>query len=123
MRIKPVIGVAVSSVLLALVNPTSLVYCEPDKPTVSEELASDTKRDVVTKSHRFSKYPVIISLETRRGTIVILSGPDRLLYSVADRSGLVVQRELSERELRARHPEIYDQIKGALASRSVWAGM
>ena len=123
MRKEDVVSIVVSAAAIALASATFLVYGESDKPSAAEAQASNAKEDVATKAEMSSEYPVIGSLETRKGRIVIMSGPDGPLYSVVSKSGSVVSRELSEKELQAQHPEIYSHIKGAIAGRAVWAGM
>ncbi len=123
MRRMHVVGIVASTAILALVSAMSPAYCAPHQSTVTDAQTTDTERDVATKSNPSPEYPVIGSLKARKGTIVIMSGPDGPLYTVTDSSGVVVQRRLSEKELQARHPKIYDQIKGALADGTVWAGM
>jgi len=123
MRKRHVISVVASTITLGLMSPTFLVYCESDTHLVSKSEAIEAMEDVATPVETSSRYPVIGSLETRRGMVVIMSSPDGPLYSVKNKSGSVVSRELSEKQLQARHPEIYNHIKGAVAGRGLWAGM
>jgi hypothetical protein len=118
-----VVSIVISAIVLASASSTPLVYGESDKPSTPRAQTLNAEKDVATKVERSSKYPIIGSLETKKGTIVIMSGPDGPLYNVKNKRGLVVSRELSDRELQARHPEIYSHFQGAIAGRTVWAGM
>ena len=59
--------------------------------------------------------PVIGTLKTRNETITIMSGSDGPLYTVTDKNGSVVFRELTPKELQARNPQIHRYIEGAIA--------
>jgi hypothetical protein len=59
--------------------------------------------------------PVIGRLVGRDNTITILSSPSGVLYSVQDRNGVMLLRDVGEQELRARLPEVYQQIKSSVS--------
>jgi hypothetical protein len=59
---------------------------------------------------------VIAHLEKRDQRITIKSGPGGLVYSVTGKDGKVLHRDLSEKELQAKAPELYVFIKTAVGS-------
>ena len=60
--------------------------------------------------------PVIVHLASRDNTITISSGPNGVVYSVTDKQGHVLHRDLSEKELQAKAPELYQFIKNAIGA-------
>ena len=60
--------------------------------------------------------PVIVSLASRDNIITISSGPNGIVYSVADKQGRVLHRDLSEKELQAKVPDLYRVIKNAIGA-------
>lgn len=80
-------------------------------------------------SEQTSERPAITRLVLRDRTIVISSGSDGLVYSVSTPDGTVVDANLSEEQLQAKYPDVYDNIRPAIAgseeSENVtpWAGM
>ena len=120
MNREQIVSVVVSAIfVLACALP--LAHGESDLPSTAQ--VTKAEEAPPAEADESPKYPVIGRLETREGTIVIMSGPDGPLYDVKGKGGSVVSRALSEKELRAQHPHIYDRIKGALAGGVVWAGM
>jgi cell division septal protein FtsQ len=65
----------------------------------------------------------------RDRVIVIASDPNGLLYSVTTKNGTVLDANLSEEQLLAQYPDVYQNLRPAIAntkaSKSVieWAGM
>ncbi len=64
------------------------------------------------------KLAVIGHLETRERIITIQSGPAGLLYLVKTKDGTVLNRNLSEEQLKAQAPEIHELIKTSVAGVS-----
>jgi hypothetical protein len=72
---------------------------------------------------------VITHLITRDRVITITSDSNGLLYSVSTKDGAVIDANLSEEQLQAKYPEVYDNVRPAIASDEStegvipWAGM
>ena len=62
-----------------------------------------------------NELPVIIHLEKRNEVVTIISGHDELLYTVSTKDGRVLGEHLTEQELRAKLPDIYNSLKRSYA--------
>jgi hypothetical protein len=62
--------------------------------------------------------PVIYTLVSRHGTLVVMSGRDGPLYSLKDADGRVLVPPSTLDEVAARNPELYDDIRRAVAADS-----
>jgi hypothetical protein len=85
--------------------------------------ASDASKTSVSE-------PVVISRLVMRDRIITISSqPTGLIYSVSSKDGTVLDASLSEAQLVAKYPEVYDHLRPAIAnpdaSKDVtpWAGM
>lgn len=74
--------------------------------------------------------PLVISRLVMRDRIITISSqPTGLVYSVSSKDGTVIDASLSEAQLVAKYPEVYDHLRPAIAnpdaSKDVmpWAGM
>lgn len=87
----------------------------------ADEVASD---DQATQEERVegreADEPVVIGhLESRGYKITILAVDDRRLFTLHDRDGNLVAEQLSETDLRARHPEIHEKLKEGIAGEPI----
>ena len=60
--------------------------------------------------------PVIVHLASRDNIITISSGPNGAVYSVTDKQGHVLHRDLSGKELQAKAPDLYRVITNAIGA-------
>lgn len=73
--------------------------------------------------------PVAITrLVMRDRVVAITSGSDGLQYSVLTQDGTVLAANLSEAQLAQKHPDVYEQVRPAIAGQAtsggtIWAGM
>ncbi len=71
----------------------------------------------------------ITHLVMRDRVITINSTSNGLLYSVSTKDGAVLDANLSESQLQAKYPDVYDNVRPAIASEEAtenvipWAGM
>jgi hypothetical protein len=61
------------------------------------------------------KYVVLGSLESRDKVVTIIQGPKGIVYTIKTKDGKTVAKELKEKDLQAKYPGIYRQIKSGLA--------
>ncbi len=69
--------------------------------------------------------PVIIYLETRNEVVSIMSGYLGAVYTVTTKDGGTLGKDLSERELQVKLPNIYHFLKTSYADDEgsvIWAG-
>jgi hypothetical protein len=66
-------------------------------------------------SQKDGKYVVIGSLQTRDKIVTISRGPKGIVYTIQDKDGKIVGKRLQEKDLQAKYPGIYQQIKSGLA--------
>jgi hypothetical protein len=62
-----------------------------------------------------NEFPVIIHLEKRDEVVTIMSGREGLLYTVRTKDGRMLGQDLSEQELQAKLPDIYNSLKKSYA--------
>jgi hypothetical protein len=62
-----------------------------------------------------NELPVIVHLKKRNEVVTIMSGREGLLYTVRTKDGRVLGQGLSERELQAKLPDIYNSVKKSYA--------
>jgi type II secretory pathway component PulC len=65
--------------------------------------------------HAEQNNPTITRLVMRDRIIVISQGEDEVKYSVKTKDGDVINANLNEAELAAKHPDIYEQVRPAYA--------
>lgn len=71
----------------------------------------------------------ITRLEMRDRVVLSASGTNGSQYSVITKNGIVLDAKLSEEQLAAKHPDVYEQVRPAFAGREAnfdiiqWAGM
>jgi hypothetical protein len=79
-------------------------------------------------THADERIP-ITHLIMRDRTITIATAPNGLVYSVSTKDGTVIDANLSEAQLQAKYPEVYEKVRPAIAnseeSNTVipWAGI
>ena len=114
-----IIALAVISVVFAA------AYCFSDRPPKSSPTShltdSATQQDQVTQTGKGPGHPVIGHLISRNEKITILAGKEGLLYTIADESGSVTLREVSEEELQVNRPQLYERLQRGYAG--AWAGI
>jgi hypothetical protein len=73
-----------------------------------------------------NEFPVIIHLEKRNEVVTIMSGREGLLYTVRTKDGELLGQNLTEQELQANLPDIYNSLKKSYAggnkSDVFWGG-
>ncbi len=62
-----------------------------------------------------NELPVIIHLEKRNEVVTIISGQEGLLYTVSTKDGRILGEHLTEQELQAKLPDIYNLLKKSYA--------
>ena len=62
------------------------------------------------------KYVVLGSLQSRDKVVTISQGPKGIVYTIKTKDGKTVAKELNEKDLQAKYPGIYHQIKSGLAA-------
>ncbi len=78
---------------------------------------------------RAQEHPTITRLVMRDRTITVTSDSNGLLYSVSTKDGTVLNANLREEQLQAKYPDVYENVRPAIASDKVtdsvipWAGM
>ena len=70
-----------------------------------------------TPSATPSGRPVLLRLEGRQHTIVITAAPGGPRYSMKDASGRIIFADLDRDQLRARHPNVLEQLDSTLAAK------
>ncbi len=65
--------------------------------------------------HAEQNNPTITRLVMRDRIVVISQGEDEVKYSVKTKDGNVINANLNETELAAKHPDIYEQVRPAYA--------
>lgn len=76
-----------------------------------------------------SELLAITRLVMRDRVVAITSGQNGLQYSVTMKDGTVLDANLSEAQLKEKHPVVYEQVRPAVASGEAtpgviqWAGM
>jgi hypothetical protein len=73
-----------------------------------------------------NELPVIVHLEKRNEVVSIISGREGFLYTVRTKDGRMLGQCLSEQELQAKLPDIYNSLKKSYAgcdkSGADWGG-
>ncbi len=80
---------------------------EPAKPTVDQQKKgpqASTKKD-----------GVIGYLESRDKIVTIFKGPNGAVYTIKTKDGKTLDTKLSEKNLQAKYPTLYNQVKHGLA--------
>jgi len=62
-------------------------------------------------------FPVVLTLEQRDFWITIATRGATTQYTVRTRDGRVLAADVSADQLKSRHPDVYQVMKGALASQ------
>jgi hypothetical protein len=78
-------------------------------------LGCEDESALVQAENPENELPVIIHLEKRNEVVTIISGQEGLLYTVSTKDGRVLGEHLTERELRAKLPDIYNSLKRSYA--------
>ena len=82
-----------------------------DKP-VKSQAGQQNKRQQTPAQ----KYVVIGSLQSRDKVVTISQGPKGIVYTIKTKDGKTVAKELNEKDLQAKYPGIYHQVKSGLAA-------
>lgn len=72
------------------------------------------------------EFPVITRLVVREGTIIVTQNAfGKLKYSLIDHQGKEIETNISETQLEAKYPDIYNRFRPAVADTetSPWAGL
>lgn len=93
-------------------------------------IASATATNASDASKTSVSEPVVISRLVMRDRIITISSqPTGVVYSVSNKDGTVIDASLSEYQLIAKYPEVYNHLHPAIANPdnskevSPWAGM
>ena len=84
---------------------------------------------VASASAQSEEAPVVARLVTRNRVVLIRSGEQGTQYTVKTEKGEVLDANLSDRDFQAKHPDIYERIKPAIARPDAnsplipWAGL
>lgn len=69
------------------------------------------------KEEKKSDIPVILHLEQRDYRVTVKSNGTHSRYTILDKRGQTVVADVGAAELKESHPEVYEAVKGALASQ------
>jgi len=61
----------------------------------------------------------ITKLSLRDYNVAIATTSSGLTYTIEDKNGKLVAKELSEKQLQAAHPQVYEAIKPAIAKDTI----
>ena len=61
------------------------------------------------------KYVVLGSLQSRDKIVTISQGPKGIVYTVQNKDGKILANRLKEKDLQAKYPAVYNQVKSGLA--------
>jgi hypothetical protein len=64
---------------------------------------------------RASEHLPLTTLVLRDRVITINSGPNGLSYTISNQDGTVLDAQLSDAQLQAKYPEVYDDVRPAMA--------
>lgn len=70
---------------------------------------------VFTTPTRASEHQPLTTLVMRDRVITIHNGPKGLSYTVSTQDGTVLDAQLSDAQLQAKYPEVYDNVRPAIA--------
>lgn len=59
---------------------------------------------------------VLSRLEMRDYNVIIEASADEILYTISTKDGKILDAQLNQAELQAKHPQIYENIQPAIAS-------
>lgn len=71
-----------------------------------------------TQEPTSNPYPVVAQLELRNHIVTITSAPNGYLYSIADESGSILSKYLTEEQFAEQYPELLDMLRPAVADES-----
>jgi exo-beta-1,3-glucanase (GH17 family) len=77
---------------------------------------------------RASEHQPLTTLVLRDRVITINNGPKGLSYTVKTQDGTVLDAQLSDAQLQAKYPEVYDNVRPAMAGSEktggtmIWGG-
>jgi len=86
-----------------------------ESPKQPSRAQTDAGKTPVLKPAKAPDRPVVGYLERRGQIITIKADPKGPLYSVSTKDGKVLFTDLSEKELRAKAPELHEFLKTAVA--------
>lgn len=84
---------------------------------------------VAATSAKEPEAEVVAQLVTRDRIVLIYAGSEGAHYTIKTQDGEVLDANLSDREFQAKHPDIYERIKPAIARPDQetdvipWAGL
>ncbi len=84
------------------------------------QIAGDPARSAAKKPEQTpqasaGKDVVIGYLESRNRTVTILRSSQGTVYTVKTKDGKTLAKKLKDKDLQAKYPDLYDQIKNGLA--------
>jgi hypothetical protein len=60
----------------------------------------------------------LVRLELRDRSITVTSTSDGIRYTIRAQDGTIIAAQLNEADLQAKHPEVYEKVKEAIAAPS-----
>jgi hypothetical protein len=99
-------------VAFALVMKSDTAPAQDQKNTGSPKTSNVEKK---TGQSASDGAPVIGHLESRDRTITITKGPKGPLYTVKTKDGKIIAKKIDEKNLQAKYPDVYHQIKSGVA--------
>ncbi len=73
-----------------------------------------------TQKASAGKYVVIGSLQSRDKVVTISQGPKGIVYTVQNKNGKILAHRIKEKDLQAKYPGIYSQVKTGLAGNGAF---
>lgn len=114
-RIKRVlIPLTVVAVLIVLVMANRSFTQVGSQKSNDPAQSQTARRDNVQKATS-DKDVVIGYLQSRDNIVTISRGPKGTVYTIKSKDGKTLASKLSEKELQAKYPAVYDQVKHGLA--------
>lgn len=80
---------------------------------------------LITPTIKAEESIVISRLKVREGTLIVSKDAGKIKYSLVNTEGESVVKNISEAQLIAQYPDLYDRFRSGIADSEVspWAGM
>lgn len=105
-------------IILSLLLGCILCSCSPSKQSsrtsTETPVTISANREITSVSEKIDS-SVIGHLEKRGAIITIYAGYDGPLYTITKKDGTVVAHKINEKQLQAKHPELYRDLKTGIA--------
>jgi hypothetical protein len=101
--------------LYVVLTPAGRSFCRVGDQKV-EAVKSEAGQQNKRRQTPDRKYVVIGSLQTRDKVVTISQGAKGIVYTIKTKDGKTVAKELTEKDLQAKYPGVYRQIKSGLAA-------